>query len=90
MNIKNLNKAEILAALYNNSKPQGLGYLEADSENMTKDEARELLDRGTMYFDYLKGRVMKIDLSRDELDTWLYNRDNGEGAAEKVIEAIPV
>jgi sarcosine oxidase delta subunit len=29
---------------------------------------------------------MKVDLSTDELRTYLYNRDNGDGAAEKAIE----
>lgn len=28
---------------------------------------------------------MKINLAKDELETWLYNRDNGANAAENVI-----
>ena len=53
---------------------------------MTEAEAQELLDSGQTYFDYLKGRVMKIDLSGDsELDPRLYDRDNGAGAAERAI-----
>ena len=28
---------------------------------------------------------MKVNLEGDELNTFLYNRDNGEGSAEKVI-----
>jgi hypothetical protein len=85
MNISGMNKAKILAALYNNSKPQGMGFLHFDDQPMTQEEAQELLDSGQTYFDYLKGRVMKIDLSGDELETWLYNRDNGENAAEAVL-----
>lgn len=38
-----------------------------------------------LYFDYLKGRVMKIDIAPDEIDTRLYNRDNGRDAAEDAI-----
>jgi hypothetical protein len=87
MNIKGINKAKVLAALYNNSKPQGMGFLHYDSKPMTEEEAEALLKQ-TTYFDYLKGRVMKIDLSGDELQTRLYNRDNGEGAAERVISDI--
>lgn len=41
-----------------------------------------------LFFDYLKGRVMKIDLSGDEVDTRLYNNDNGQGAAEETVQAI--
>ena len=80
-------KPEVLAALYNASSPQGLGYLQYDKANMTIEEAAELLKSQTS-FDYLKGRVMKIDFSGDEADTWGYNRDNGEGAAERVVAGI--
>ncbi|MDD4476620.1 MAG: hypothetical protein PHY40_00480 [Patescibacteria group bacterium] len=83
-----MNKAKVLAALYNNSKPQGMGFLHFDAQPMTEEEAQALLDSGQTYFDYLKGRVMKIDLSGDELETWLYNRDNGENAAETVLENL--
>jgi len=85
MNISGINKARILATLYNNSKSQGLGILHFDAHPMTEEEAQALLDSGQTYFDYLKGRVMKIDLSGDELDTRLYNRDIGENAAETAL-----
>jgi hypothetical protein len=86
MNIKGISKAKILAALYNASRPQGMGFLQAKQGDMSEVEAQKLLDAGHTYFDYLHGRVMKIDLSGgDELDTWLYDRDNGRGAAEDAI-----
>lgn len=88
VNIKGLNKAEVLAALYNNSKPLGLGFLHFDEKDMTVAEAEELLKQ-TTYFDYLKGRVMKVDLSSDDgFDEWLYDRDNGNGSAQRVIEKL--
>jgi hypothetical protein len=37
---------------------------------------------------YLKGRVMKVDLSGDSFGPWLYDRDNGDGAAERVIAEL--
>ena len=88
MNISGISKAKVLAALYNNSKTQGMGMLHFDPAPMIEDQAQKLLDSGKTYFDYLKGRVMKIDLSSDEVDTWLYNRDVGENAAETVLENI--
>jgi hypothetical protein len=87
MNIKDRCKAQILAALYNNSKPLGMGFLHYKEEIMTTEEAEKLL-KNYSYFDYLHGRVMKIDLSGDELSTDLYNRDNGEGSAEKIINSL--
>lgn len=86
MNIKGVSKAKVLLELYNNARPLGLGCLQYDSELMTEEEAQKLLESGQTYFDYVKGRVMKIDLSTDELETDLYNRDNGIGRAEEVIE----
>ncbi len=88
MDISKMNKAEVLATLYNNARTQGMGILHYTPEDMTKEEAQKLLDDGQTYFDYMKGRVMKIDLSKDELNTRLYNRDNGENAAEKALAVL--
>ncbi len=86
MNITGISKAKILAALYNASRPQGMGFLQAKQGDMSEAEAQALLDEADdKYFDYLHGRVMKIDLNGDELRTGLYNRDNGDGAAEDAI-----
>jgi len=88
IDIKGLNKAEVLAALYNNSKPLGLGFLHFDPTNMTVEEAENIL-KETTDFDYLKGRVMKVNLSSDEgFEEWLYDRDNRNGAAQRAIDAL--
>jgi hypothetical protein len=88
IDISNLNKAQVLASLYNNSQPLGLGFLQATSGDMTTDEAQAHIDKGDLYFDYLNGRVMKVDLEGDSLETWLYDRDNGEGAASRAIASL--
>lgn len=87
INLKGLDKAAVLAALFNASKPQGLGFLHYNGEAMTVERARELL-KHTTDFDYLEGRVMKINLSGDTLNPWLYDRDNGEGAAAAAIASL--
>lgn len=87
IDISKLDKAAVLAALYNNARPQGLGHLQWQAEQMTHEQARKLLARCTR-FDYIQGRSCKIDLSGDELDPWLYDRDNGYGAAQRVIEGL--
>lgn len=84
VDISNKDKAEVLAALYNNSHPHGMGFIHYNPEPMTIEQARELL-KHTTYFDYLAGRVMKINLESNIVRTWGYNRDNGNGAAERVI-----
>lgn len=87
IDISGLNKAEVLAALYNNSKTQGMGVLHYTPEPMTIQEATEALSR-TASFDYLNGRVMKVSLVFDTVDTWGYDRDNGEGAAYRAISHL--
>ena len=90
MNIAGLDKAEVLAALFNGSHQRGLGFLQArGATGMTVGQAREeIASNERMYFDYLHGRVMKIDLRDDELRTAAYNRDIGQGAAESIIEGL--
>ncbi len=89
MDISKLSKARVLATLYNGSKSQGMGFLHSNPVDMTEQQAQDLLDSGQTYFDYVQGRVMKVDLSSNELDTSLYNRDNGKGAAEARIARLP-
>lgn len=85
MNIQGLDKAEVLAALFNASHQQGMGvWDDRGHSDMTVEKAREAL-QVTDYFDYLYGRVMKIGLNSDDVETRLYNRDNGQGAAERAI-----
>ena len=89
IDISGMNKAAVLAALYNHSHPLGMGVVHFDPAPMSAYEAEKLLEDFT-YFDYLKGRVMKVDLKGDTLDPCLYDRDNGEGAANRAIESIRV
>jgi hypothetical protein len=100
IDISKLDKAEVLAALYNRSKAQGMGWINFDPAPMTATQARALLDDrerlavtlggtlGTYRFDYIQGRVMKVDLGGDELDERLYDRDNGAGAAARALEPL--
>ena len=87
IDISKYDKSDVLATLYNHSRPLGMGHLHFDPKPMGREEAAVLLKDQT-YFDYLKGRVMKVDLSRDVLSPGLYDRDNGIGAAERAINTI--
>lgn len=87
VNIAGLDKADVLAALYNAAKPQGLGFLHYEPTPMTRDQAAALLEHDDE-FDYLKGRVMKVRIASDEIGVWAYDRDNGAGAAQLVIDAL--
>lgn len=90
VNFKNLglDRYDVLCVLYNNSHPLGFGILQYEPGPLTKEQAKEILDGCDGYVDYLKGRVIKVNLPKDaeEFNPYLYDRDNGEGAAKMVIE----
>lgn len=88
INISKLTKAEVLSRLYNGARPFGMGFLQAKEEDMTLYQATNILKdrKDDHYFDYLQGRLLKVDLSSDEeLDPRLYDRDHGTGAAEHAL-----
>jgi len=94
IDIAGLDKAKLLQALFNRSFQQGLGVLDSNGTNtMTLAEAlnviNDLQKKGRkLYFDYLKGRILKVDISGDTLFTALYNRDVGYGAAEAIVNKL--
>lgn len=79
-------QAILLAALYNHASPIGLGHLQATMEHiMSLNEAQIALMIGPPRFDYLRGRVIKVDVSDDAPRTDLYDRDNGTGAYSEAV-----
>lgn len=86
IDISKLDTAEVLAALYNNSKVQGMGFLQKKEGVMSKEEAAELLKEDN-YFDYLHGKVMKVRI-QSPLKPWGYDRDNGDGAAQRALQPL--
>ena len=90
VDITGIDKAELLSALFNGSKQQGIGFLSARGRsNVSRDDSVSIIAARTdLYFDYLYGRVLKVDLNENPMWTGLYNRDNGDQAAEKIIERL--
>lgn len=107
VSIAGLDKAAVLAALFNASRPMGMGMFRARQEGtvdkvMSVEDARTEMRvgddhmrdfgnnfKGIEYFDYLHGRPLKIDLSKDDLRVDLYDRDNGgPGSAAAIIEKL--
>lgn len=87
VDISGLDKAAVLAALYNRAKPQGMGMLHYDPAPWSAVNALAY-GRIDCYHDYVKGRVLKVDLSGDEFSPALYDRDNGTGAAAEAIAPL--
>ena len=88
IDISKKDKAAVLKALYDFSKPIGLGILSFQSDKMDIKTARRLVSSSTKY-DYIGGRVIKVDISGNSFDPWLYDRDNGDGRAKEAIDTVP-
>lgn len=99
IDIKGLDKVDVLDALYRRAAPQGLGFIAAAVEGpgMTRKHLARAIDEkrslnypreGSIYFDYFAGRPLKVDIGGDEFDPWLFDRDAGEGAAAEVIDDL--
>lgn len=84
---KGIDKAELLVGLYEGSHQQGMG-MSQPSQPLTVEEARELLKNNSS-FDYLFGKVINVNLQNDvSFEEWLYDRDNGSGKAQSVVNGI--
>ncbi|MET9776180.1 hypothetical protein ABZ023_18300 [Streptomyces sp. NPDC006367] len=89
IDISGLNKAKVLAALWNNAAPPP-AHVTPNPRNfaMTAAEAAEILLREGAGFDYLEDRLLKVNLSDDTFDPRGYDRDNGDGLAAQVITRL--
>ena len=94
VNTKGVPKEAVLAALYNNASGRGIGLmlqlLNPGSERITAEDAAACIKSNeSLYFDYLNGKCLKVDLKNDnEFDPYLYDREYGEGAAESAIAPL--
>ena len=91
INIEGLEKAKLLQGLFNSAKPVGLGFYDpASNKEMSYEEAKNIIDKakGRLYFDYLNGRKMKINISGDEINSSEYDESSGSGTALMVVTAL--
>jgi hypothetical protein len=101
VDITGLDKNEVLAALYNRSRPQGMGFLHYDAKPWTAEDARKYIEQTLEHFstigyssanaysfDYVNGRVLKVNIADDTFSPHMYDRDNGAGAAQEVIDTL--
>ena len=66
VNISGLDKAKVLKALHDNSKAQGMSFL--NLKTLSLEECQEITTT-TLYFDYLAGKVLKVDISEDTFES---------------------
>lgn len=97
INIKGLNKAKVLHALWHGSRTQGLSFLGLRGPDFTLERAEEIIKEREdkidnpnyrYYFDYVDGHVIKCNIGGDEFDERLFDRDCGKNAAAAAIENL--
>ena len=103
VDIKGLDKAAVMAALFNASAPQGYGFLQADlgPQVLSAQDAQNMVDAApapkiigrddmrTFELDYVLGRPLKVRLAGDEFDPSRFDEVNGgPGSAQKVIDRL--
>jgi hypothetical protein len=90
IDIKGLDKAELLSALFNAATPVGKGFESAIKGYVMTVEFASIavVAAGVERIDYLKGVPLKLVISGDELDPFLYDRDHGEGRAAMIVECL--
>ncbi len=87
VDITGIDKPKLLAALYNNSEPVNFSSL-AGPGWMTEEKAAEIIKEDGLDFDYLYDHEIKINLGRDKVDPYAYDRNNGEGRVASIVENL--
>lgn len=90
--VKDRDPARILKALYNASKPVGMGFYalnQTTAKPMTTESARAYIEEynDRLGWDYVHGRPIKSCIENGYLNPWGFDRDNGgPGTCKRVIE----
>ena len=78
-------KLSLFQMLVNNSTSP-TNFITTDMDLTQYEMALRCINNG--YIDRFNGRVIKADISGKTFDGRLYNRDNGNGAAERIVKFI--
>jgi hypothetical protein len=82
--ITGLDKVEVLLALWNAASANNYWHT---ASSFTREMASKVL-RENPSIDYLGGKPLKVNLSGNAFNAYLYNRDNGAGLAQSVIAGL--
>ena len=89
IDIKGLDKAEVLRHLYNAALPSGLSTFAGTPEVLSPLEAEQYVKiAASGYFSFIHGRGLHVDIGKDKLDTRAYDAANGEGAAAAALAPL--
>lgn len=84
VNISQLSKVQLLKELVIAAKKDA--YQSTIEHLFDENVAQELIDNG--FIDYYCGRAVKVDLTQNNVDPSLYDRDAGRGTFETVVKNL--
>ena len=86
VNCENIDKIELLKHLWRNSQTAAF-FNNFPVSPPSEPKHQEFADAVENYVDYLGGRVIKTNFTKfPELDPWGYDRDNGTGAMQRIVD----
>jgi hypothetical protein len=81
-----LDRADVVAALYNAAVPRGMGFLGYRPGPMSEEDARKIV--AVEEFDYVGGRPLEVRFDGDDVDLSAYDDNFGHGTGELVIQML--
>ncbi len=87
VDIKGLDKARVLKALYDRGNIQGTGRFAKSNTTVTVEICEAMVERSCK-FDNMFGLLLNVDLSRDEFNESGYDRIYGAGAAQRAVDSV--
>lgn len=90
VDVTGLNKKQLLKELWKNSKPAAFFSMNRfpAPTDCSDNEIEKVLSSEECYADYLCGRLIKTSFKTDKLNPRGYDRDNGAGAMQKVVDSM--
>lgn len=86
IDITGIDKVALLAVLWSGQRPAGFFNEQTWAmPGFNKEKATEAVKT---YIDYFCGRAIKTNLSQNEVDPWLYDRDAGQGAFAEAVKSL--
>jgi hypothetical protein len=86
INIKDIDRDELLHRLWLNQKTSAF-FIHMQAPTYNAEEAKASI-RADGYIDHACGRAIKTNLSEDEVNPRLYDRDAGAGTFQRVVDEL--
>lgn len=84
--IKGLDRVLLLRELWHNQQVHGMGVFGGGTAKWNEDTIKHAHEAVKGYIDYFQGRAIKMNLSGDCIDPWLYDRDTRVKASITIIK----